>query len=621
MQKKRQSILLALMAILFLTNLLVVIPVTDASVLFSDNFENTNINTMSPWTGFYTSGGAVNVSTDAPYSGVKNFESYLDASQTTSWAVVYKNITGYNFVSISCELAIWNYVPASGTNQFVLAFTQTATGTGVCYAGIQNKTSDKKIYWTMYYYNSGVMTYAYGSEFDLEAMGFKLRLEVYDHLSEGNATLYVNDAAEISVNSLHNSGRLTNYAMLGYAYSGSGYIQGGSVSHYSYFYCDDAIIEGVYVEPPPIPENDFIGFSSYPESMGGMENITDLVNYANMTIYRMSFSPSWVAQAHPYNTDYIDYFLANTNATLIVDRNHLYPPGQTSSNLFDANYNTAIANILTTLSQYPNNTRVMVELVNECTDATIWKARCQQMVTAIRNAHYNNSIVANKWTQSWAVAVLDDPLDNIYYGMHFYFNSWSVSGAIAQMEYARSLNLRIINTEVGANYNEEGSYTQEEVNELQEFLTQCSNLGIGNCVWLKYDTGNWDTYLFFGLEMPTFESEDPDDFVDPVWLTVFVPVGGIMNITSRVHIYERGTILCIVATASQGYVFQYFTIIYTKNIRNPLTFTVSRNMTLNAYFRADNYIDSSTRNIMAMLPIFLFIGGGGIALVLIRGRH
>lgn len=146
MQKKRQSILLALMAILFLTNLLVVIPVTDASVLFSNNFETTNVNTMSPWTGFYTSGGSVNVSTDAPYSGVKNFESYLDASQTTSWAVVYKNITGYNFVSISCEFAIWNYVPALGKNQFVLAFTQTAIGTGVCYASIQNKTSDKKIY-------------------------------------------------------------------------------------------------------------------------------------------------------------------------------------------------------------------------------------------------------------------------------------------------------------------------------------------------------------------------------------------------------------------------------------------------------------------------------------------
>ena len=79
----------------------------------------------------------------------------------------------------------------------------------------------------------------------------------------------------------------------------------------------------------------------------------------------------------------------------------------------------------------------------------------QGLVTEIRAAGYTNPIVVDKWNQAWTV--INDPLDNTYQGYHFYFNSWSVSGAISQMQTAQSKGIKIINTEIGADYNEYSS--------------------------------------------------------------------------------------------------------------------------------------------------------------------
>ena len=36
-----------------------------------------------------------------------------------------------------------------------------------------------------------------------------------------------------------------------------------------------------------------------------------------------------------------------------------------------------------------------------------------------------------------------------------------------------------------------GDFTQSNVNELEEFIAQCKNLGVGNLIWMNNDHDNW----------------------------------------------------------------------------------------------------------------------------------
>jgi hypothetical protein len=148
---------------------------------------------------------------------------------------------------------------------------------------------------------------------------------------------------------------------------------------------------------------------------------------------------------------------------------------------------------------WPNNNRVAVELINEYVSNDFYP-RMQDLVDSIRDAGYTNPIVVNKWNQAWTV--INDPLDNTYQGYHFYFNSWSVSGATSQMNNALSKGIKIINTEMGADYNEYNSFTTATVEETNEFLAWCTDHGIGNTVWMNENLNNWQRYQQLGLTFP-----------------------------------------------------------------------------------------------------------------------
>jgi hypothetical protein len=122
------------------------------------------------------------------------------------------------------------------------------------------------------------------------------------------------------------------------------------------------------------------------------------------------------------------------------------------------------------------------------------------LIDAIRAAGYTNAIVVNKWNTAWHK--FTDPLDNTYQGYHFYFNSWSVSGATNQMNIALSRGIKVINTEIGADFNEYRSFTTSTVRELTEFLAWCADRGIGNTIWMYEDLHNWNRYQQLGLNIP-----------------------------------------------------------------------------------------------------------------------
>ena len=126
----------------------------------------------------------------------------------------------------------------------------------------------------------------------------------------------------------------------------------------------------------------------------------------------------------------------------------------------------------------------------------------QDIIDTVRDAGYTNTLVIDKWNTNWSSALFDDPADSIYVGMHFYFNTWSVSGAISQMKTAQNLGLKLVNTEVGADYNEASAFTTSTVNELNDFLAQCAELGIANNVWMNENLNNWQTYQSLGIDFP-----------------------------------------------------------------------------------------------------------------------
>ncbi len=128
----------------------------------------------------------------------------------------------------------------------------------------------------------------------------------------------------------------------------------------------------------------------------------------------------------------------------------------------------------------------------------------QSLVTEIRAAGYTNPILFDKWNQAWTL--VNDPLDNTFQGYHFYFNSWSVSGAMSQMQTAQSKGIKLINTEIGADYNEYNSFTTSTVAELNQFLSQSASMGIGNTVWMNENLNNMPRYQQLGLDFPTVTS-------------------------------------------------------------------------------------------------------------------
>jgi hypothetical protein len=250
----------------------------------------------------------------------------------------------------------------------------------------------------------------------------------------------------------------------------------------------------------------FMGLSGYPTSTGQLDSIISAMQANGLNTYRMSANPQWSVGSHPYNKAYVQYMLDHTSYTIIVDRNHLYPPTEDSATTARNNWNTVRNSVFEVLQAFPNNQRVVVELINEYISSDFY-TRMQGLVTEIRAAGYTNPILFDKWNQAWTP--INDSLDNTYQGYHFYFNSWSVSGAISQMQTAQSKGIKLINTEIGADYNEHSAFTTSTVSELNQFLSQCASMGIGNTVWMNQNLDNMPTYQSLGLDFPTVSSPQP----------------------------------------------------------------------------------------------------------------
>jgi hypothetical protein len=251
----------------------------------------------------------------------------------------------------------------------------------------------------------------------------------------------------------------------------------------------------------------YSGLAGFPTSTTQVQDVIDTMDTHRLNIYRMSFAPAWSGSwRHAYRAEYVQYFLDHSSHTVVIDRNHLYPPTESEAATARSNWYTVRESIFQVLRTWPNDQRVAVELISEYVSSDFY-SRMQSLVDDIRAAGYTNPIVISKWTQYWTT--IHDPLDNTYQGYHFYFNTWSPSGAMNQIHIALAKGIKLLNTEVGADYRESRYFTWSTVHELNTFLSECADLGVGNCVWMNEDLDNWPRYQALGLDIPPASTPPP----------------------------------------------------------------------------------------------------------------
>jgi len=250
-----------------------------------------------------------------------------------------------------------------------------------------------------------------------------------------------------------------------------------------------------------------VGFSGYP--YGGYGDIDEII--MNMTNYgancwRVSFNPPDVpGGSRDYNLSFVDYFLDNTpdNWYVVVDGNHYvdampikYPENQT----------LCLERVADILSTYPNDTRVLVELWNEPSWGWNTSYYAPFWIEAIQNSsytgHYTNGIVVNKFSPYFLAGdkgdgrydpwiIFDDKHDRVWQSFHVYVSQYppEPGGGTHGLSYQdivwEAANASIekgVWTEVGAE-TDEAPFTQEHVDELNDYLAMMVTRGYGYNVW------------------------------------------------------------------------------------------------------------------------------------------
>jgi Cellulase (glycosyl hydrolase family 5) len=252
------------------------------------------------------------------------------------------------------------------------------------------------------------------------------------------------------------------------------------------------------------------GLSGYVTSTGNIDKLIALMNAEGFNIYRMGFSPPW-ANNRPYNKAYIQYYLDHSNHKIIVDINHLWP-GSTSYTTFENNIEACTQAALQVCKDFPNNQRVIVELVNEYYIKNKYIQYIQPMINTIRNAGYTNPLLVNKYANfDWNCVAFTDPQNNLYVGTHKYFNTLTtneVTSFEAHMQEGLNRGYKLINTEVGA-ADKAADFSTENTAALNELLAWCNARRIGNCVWMYENLNYWSTYQSLGLKIPPGTGSNP----------------------------------------------------------------------------------------------------------------
>jgi len=375
----------------------------------------------------------------------------------------------------------------------------------------------------------------------------------------------------------------------------------------------------------------YFGFSGYGVSVADLQNLVPIMQGYHMNTIRISGTPPWLAQgAHALKYEYVDYILANTDFNVIVDPNHLFgsTPGYTSAD-FKTNLAMARAKLLEIAQRYKDNPRVFIEIVNEFYDptdsypsGTKTYALIQGLINDVRAVCSNPTV----WDKQ-PPPVPYQPLtgDPVFQGDHAYFgpNQYSAPSIFNAMKAAAaSYGLRFICTEVGADWNEGPNFTATSVGTLNGFLSDCNDNNFGVCIWLRELTGeatNPDliAYRKFGLKIPTNIIPPPPSIL--YVLDVWTVLGGTTTPTGLTN-YPSGTEVQVTARAAEGYVFAGWLANNQARTENPLTLTMTENLTVMPIFNlGPTPPPPSQNNIIAAAAVLTVISVGFLYTVTRKG--
>lgn len=256
---------------------------------------------------------------------------------------------------------------------------------------------------------------------------------------------------------------------------------------------------------PPNPSSGVgFGWSSYPRTNSGtyttdaIDLVIQRMDENDLTVYRMAFND--FRDIDTIVIPYVRYYLDHCNYDIIIDHYHQYPMGSLTS----AQLTETTSRTLAIWNEFGSNPRIKIEPWNERSNNDM-PSQAQTFISNIRSAGCNYGIVIDKWDHSWSdmqTVSESDPLNQFYTGYHYYFTNGAWTTAEQQMQYALDRNLKIINTEIGADYNEAGQFQQSEVDRVNQFNAWCEQRGITNTVWMVYGEQNLPTYINMGLRNP-----------------------------------------------------------------------------------------------------------------------
>ena len=325
-----------------------------------------------------------------------------------------------------------------------------------------------------------------------------------------------------------------------------------------------------------------IGPSSYITGMAGLQATIATCQRLGMNTIRIASREGWLDQYgrdnRRFHREYVDYVLANTDLTVVLDINHVY---YETDGHFDVDGGSVwiqqhwqqVLNWVVTVAQlYANNDRVIIEVFNEYSLSDFW-AKAQQALDFIRQ-YSANFVLFNKWAQPWTQ--LYDPYDKTVNSYHYYFNPeyWTPAGAEADVQRALNLGLRVLNTEVGAHSSGGPAITAETVAKLNAFLAWCMARGVGNCIWNTNDVQDFPRMEALGLIVPV--PPPPPTFL----VTVLAVAHGSVTPAPGVYEVASGSAFTVRCTPDAGYRFIRFLVNGVPVAENPVVLTVNQHLTV-----------------------------------------
>lgn len=258
-------------------------------------------------------------------------------------------------------------------------------------------------------------------------------------------------------------------------------------------------------------------FSSAQHNVAMYQSVKDMMVKYHLNAIRIGSSDMF-NNNYPYNNGQaIEWFLDNTDATVIIDRHHTI--GTMTLNTAQlTTINENLAEMGDTYAYYGD--RAQFEAYNEYGGLDFY-VKMQSILDKFRALGFKQWMIFNRmglseskpdtldyWASIGGWKKINDPMNKTKGGHHFYGNR-----AIATNDYGKMCFDALMKgftitgqpmccTEIGADYNEINAFTAIKVVAVNRLLKLSSDVNWDSFVWMREGLANLPTYERLGLVFP-----------------------------------------------------------------------------------------------------------------------